>query len=115
MISQKPLMRKPRFINAPTANFFLLMLNDDLLFGVEGQGLSTPRINPLEYPTFQCSGCGHKLFQPRVVLKEIPGTLVGNGLTPVLYPLQVMVCAKCGKVIDSDIKLHNLEKDFPEE
>lgn len=90
-------------------------MNDNLLFGAEGQGLSTPRINPLEYPTFKCSGCGHKLFQPRVVLKEIPGTLLGNGLTPVLHPLQVMVCANCGKVMEQDVKLYKLEKDFHEE
>ncbi len=89
------------------------MANDLFFDGVSS--VATPNITPLDYPTVACTKCGHKLFQPRIVIKEIPGTLVGNGVTPVPYPLQVMVCANCGKVMEQDVKLYKLEKDFHEE
>lgn len=88
-------------------------MKDDLVLG---SGLyNGPKVDPRDYPSVKCSHCGGIIFENAIVLKEIPGTIVGNGAEPVQYPLQVLVCKKCGKLLDFDIKAYKLEKDLAEE
>lgn len=87
-------------------------MKDDLLLGNPYAG---PKVDPRDYPSIKCSKCGSVLFESSVVMKEIPGTIVGNGTEPLLYPLQVLVCKKCGKVLDADVKAYKLEKELGEE
>lgn len=86
-------------------------MKDDLLLG-GGMSPMGPKVDPRDYETLSCTKCGHKIFETKVVLKKIPGTVVGNGTEPIIYPLQVLVCSKCGKILDEDIKAYKLEKDF---
>ena len=87
-------------------------MKDDLLLGNPYTG---PKVDPRDYPAIKCSKCGSVLFESAVVMKEIPGTIVGNGTEPLLYPLQVLVCKKCGKILHADVKAYKLEKELGEE
>lgn len=81
-------------------------MKDDLLLN------RGPQVNPLDYPSIKCKKCGSILFGSAVVLKEIPGTLIGAAGETVQYPLKVFICKKCGEILDSDIKMYKLEKDL---
>ena len=81
-------------------------MKDDLILN------SGPKVDPRDYPTIKCSKCGSIVFETAIVLKQIPGTIVGNGVEPVQYPLQVVVCKKCGALLDYDVKAYKLEKDI---
>ena len=83
-------------------------MKDDLILG----GYSTPKVDPRDYQTIKCSKCGSIIFESGVVLKEIPGTIVGNGAEPIQYPLQVLICKKCGEILESDVKAYKLENDI---
>ena len=77
-------------------------MKDDLLLS---NTYAAPKIDPRDYPSIKCSKCGSILFESAIVIKEIPGTVVGNGSEPVPYPLQVLVCKKCGKILDVIISM----------
>lgn len=88
-------------------------MQDSLLLNSGGiPNLSGPKIDPRDYPTIKCKLCGSIVFDSTTVLKEIPGTVVGQGTEPVVVPLQVYSCHKCGLILDSDIKVYKLEKDI---
>ena len=87
-------------------------MNDDLMIGGGIPNIGGPKVDPRDYPSVKCNKCGGILFRSAVVLKEIPGTVVGNGADPVVFPLQVMVCDKCGTVLESDIKAYKLENEL---
>jgi hypothetical protein len=73
------------------------MPKDDLLIGQPKP--QTLRLS--EHPSYECE-CGCKLFTNVVVVKKIPGLLVGNpDMKEVPIPvdmLPIMICSKCGKL-----------------
>lgn len=78
-----------------------------------GKGnIGGPTVNPLDYETKRCSQCGGILFKTCAVLKEIPGMAIGQGAKSALVPVNVFVCEKCGKILDSDVKMFKLDKDL---
>lgn len=87
-------------------------MNNDLILGGGVPQIGGPKIDPRDYKTTKCKKCGGIVFNGGVVLKEIPGAAVGQGSETVMYPLQVFVCAKCGEILESDIKAYKLEKDL---
>ena len=91
------------------------MNNNDLILGGGVPNIGGPKVDPRDYPSIKCDKCGGIIFRNAVVLKELPGALVGNGTEPIQYPLQVLVCDKCGAILNSDIKAYKLEKEFEEE
>lgn len=87
-------------------------MNNDMLLGGGGiPNIGGPKLNPLEYPTKKCS-CGSILFTPNYIVKDIPGAVVGAAGESIVYPLKVLVCSKCGKILEDDVKMFNLEKDL---
>lgn len=48
------------------------------------------------FKTVECD-CGGKLFESGIIVKKIPGLLSPTGKEEV-YPMEVLVCKKCGKV-----------------
>ena len=78
-----------------------------------GKGnIGGPTVNPLDYETKRCSKCGGILFKTYTILKEIPGMVIGQGAKSTLVPINVFVCEKCGKILDSDVKMFKLDKDL---
>ena len=87
-------------------------MNDkDLLFNGGVPNIGGPKVDPRDYPLVKCHKCGSILFRSAVVLKEIPGTIIGHGAEPVIVPLQVLVCDKCGEILESYVKAYKLEKE----
>ena len=85
-------------------------MNNDLMIGGGVPNIGGPKIDPRDYPSIKCDKCGSIIFRNGVILKELPGTLVGNGTEPVTVPLQVLICDKCGsymveKVTKSETKV----------
>ena len=71
-----------------------------------------PKVDPRDYETVHCSKCGSIQFVNQYVLKRVSGIEVGAGSKPMLLPLQILACAKCGAILDDDIKGYKLEKDL---
>ena len=38
--------------------------------------------------------------------------VIGQGAKSTLVPINVFVCEKCGKILDSDVKMFKLDKDL---
>lgn len=89
-------------------------MNNDMLIGGGIPNIGSPKIDPRDYKTVRCHKCGGIVFKNGVVLKEIPGTAVGQGGEPVIVPLQVLVCDKCNEILESDVKAYKLENDLAE-
>ena len=87
-------------------------MNSDFNLGGGMPDLSKPSIDPRDYKTVKCSKCGGIIFRGGMVLKEIPGSAVGRAGEPIIYPLQVLVCDKCGEIFEEDVKSYKLEKDI---
>ena len=49
--------------------------------GVAGgfNGMTPPAVNPFSYPSEICSECGSEVFVPGVIMKKVPGILLGEG------------------------------------
>lgn len=90
-------------------------MNNDLILGGGIPNIGGPKIDPRDYKTIKCHKCGSIVFRSAAVLKEIPGTVVGQGSEPVVVPLQILVCDKCGEILESDVKAYKLEKDLEKE
>ncbi len=43
--------------------------------------------------------CGHKIFHQAFILKELSAIVSPNGV-PILIPIDVIVCDKCGELVD---------------
>lgn len=69
------------------------------------------RVNPLDYPSIPCDKCGCEFYKQVVVFKKIPGVAVGSGSEPVIYPIPVYVCEKCGELMSEYKKDMDNEKD----
>ena len=70
-----------------------------------------PAIDPRDYPSLKCTKCGCITFVPAMVIKQIPGILLGKGEKTVEYPVNVMICTKCGEIMESDKKFLKLDND----
>ena len=73
--------------------------------GVAGgfNGMTPPAVNPFSYPSEICSECGSEVFVPGVIMKKVPGVLLGEGGVEFIpVPIKVAVCAKCGTLSPSD-------------
>ena len=65
---------------------------------VDNMGIAGPAVNPFSYPSEICSECGSEVFVPGVIMKKVPGVLLGEGgVDFISVPIKVAVCAKCGK------------------
>lgn len=71
-----------------------------------------PQFDPRKYDTLKCSKCNSILWEQKLVIKKIPGMLVGQAGKDVMFPLNVLVCSKCGEIMEDDIKGYQLEKDL---
>ena len=52
---------------------------------------------------------------PKYVLKRVSGMELGQGAKSMMVPLNVLVCADCGNILEDDIKGYKLEKDLETE
>jgi len=84
-------------------------MNDDLLNGL-GSGM--PKIDPRSYETIKCDKCGGIQFETQYVLKRVSGMELGQGVKPMILPLNILVCSKCGAILKDDIIGYKLEKDL---
>lgn len=84
------------------------MEKDDLLGGLG----SIPKVDPRNYETIKCSNCGGIVFDTKYVLKRVSGMELGQGAKSMMVPLNVLVCANCGNILEDDIKGYKLEKDL---
>ena len=87
-------------------------MNNDLMLGGGIPNIGGPKIDPRDYKTIKCHKCGSIVFKSAAILKEIPGTVVGQGSESVVVPLQVLVCDKWGEILESDVKTYKLENDL---
>ena len=56
--------------------------------------------------TIKCDKCGNETFESAFIIKNIPGLVMGSGKDDVQYPLDVVVCKKCGAIMkDGDIDI----------
>ena len=46
---------------------------------VDNMGIAGPAVNPFSYPSEICSECGSEVFVPGVIMKKVPGVLLGEG------------------------------------
>ena len=89
-------------------------MQDDLLLG-GGIPSMGPKTDPRNYETVKCDKCGSIQFVPQYVLKRVSGMELGQGTKPVLVPLNIFACAKCGTILEDDIKGYKLENDLKED
>ena len=75
---------------------------------------STPKLNPLKYSNVKCDKCGSELFEYGMILKRIPGLELGAGVDDVNYPIDIIVCKKCGAIL-KDIREELKLEEFAEE
>ena len=57
-----------------------------------------------------CDKCGNETFEAAYIIKNIPGLVLGNGSDDVQYPLDVVVCKKCGAIMKDYRKEYKLEE-----
>lgn len=61
--------------------------------------------NPFQYPSEICPNCGCEIFTPGVIMKKVPGVVLGAGSEEVTVPIKVAICAKCGTLSETDKKM----------
>ena len=88
-------------------------MKDDLA-GLFSGGVPTVGANsdPRKYKTIHCSKCNGIQFVNQYVLKKVSGMEIGQGAKDMMIPLNILVCAKCGAILDDDIKGYKLEEDL---
>ena len=87
------------------------MTNDDLLLG-GGIPSVGPKTDPRNYETIKCDKCGGIVFDNKYILKRVSGMELGQGAKPMMIPLNILVCNKCGAILADDIKGYKLENDL---
>lgn len=70
---------------------------------------TSPQVNPFAYPSEVCPECQNEVFVPGVILKKVPGILLGAGEETITVPIKVAVCSKCGALSESDRKKYDEE------
>ena len=58
-----------------------------------------PKIDIKKYKTYKCEKCGGIVFERDFIIKEIPGLELGIGSDTFAYPLEILVCKKCGEIL----------------
>lgn len=59
--------------------------------------------NPHAFEELTCTECGHNVFVPGVVFKQVPGVLLGQADVKIVpFPIKVACCAKCGTISQAD-------------
>ena len=90
-------------------------MNDQMMIGGGIPNIGGPKIDPRDYSTVKCHKCGGIVFINGVILKEIPGAVVGQGAKPIIAPQPVLVCNKCGTILKDDIDAYKIEKDLEDQ
>lgn len=73
-----------------------------------------PKVNPLDYPSVECTHCKNNVFVPGIIFYKVPGLELGAGSETVEVPVKVFVCSKCGELSPQDqdtIQRHNEVKN----
>ena len=70
-----------------------------------------PQIDPAEYPSLKCDKCGNVAFITAMIIKKIPGVLLGSASKTQLMPDQILVCSKCGTILKKDREYYKLTDD----
>ena len=78
------------------------------------KNFNLPQIEPAEYPSLKCDKCGNVAFTPAMIIKMIPGVLLGSKNKTQLMPDQILVCSKCGTILKKDRKYYKLNDDGTE-
>lgn len=81
----------------------------------ENSNFNMPQFNPNEYPSLECDKCGNVGFVPGMIIKKIPGVLVGNAHKIQLMPDQILICSKCGTILKKDREYYKINDDGTED
>lgn len=89
------------------------MAKDDFNNLIDGANntLKMPSIDLTEYESVECDKCKCVIFDTKLILKKIPGVLVGSPHKYQLYPDNVLVCHNCGTVMKRDRDYYHLNDD----
>jgi len=86
------------------------MKEEMILGGGSTMKPSGPKFNPLKYENIKCDKCGNETFESAFIIKNIPGLVMGQGNEDIQYPLDVVVCKKCGAIMKDYRKEYKLEE-----
>lgn len=68
-------------------------------------GLNQSAPLPEDYPITKCDKCGGIMFVPAIVLRDVPGLVLGIKQDVVSTPAhKVFRCANCGAMLKSDLE-----------
>lgn len=70
-----------------------------------------PQVEPADYPSLACDKCGNVAFTPAMIIKKVPGVLIGSPNKIQLMPDQILVCSKCGTILKKDREYYKLTDD----
>ena len=73
--------------------------------------IQMPQINLKEYETIECDQCGNVAFIPGMILKVIPGVVLGTGAKSKMVPDNILICSKCGAIFKKDREYYDLTDD----
>lgn len=63
---------------------------------MDNNKISISKKDIIDCPNVVCPECGGKLFERAIVLKKVPGLLLGQASASAVVPVPVLVCRKCG-------------------
>ena len=86
------------------------MKEEMILGGGSPMKPSGPKFNPLKYENIKCDKCGNETFESAFIIKNIPGLVLGQGNEDIQYPMDVVVCKKCGAIMKDYRKEYKLEE-----
>jgi DNA-directed RNA polymerase subunit M/transcription elongation factor TFIIS len=86
------------------------MKEEMILSGGSPMKPSGPKFNPLKYENIKCDKCGNETFESAFIIKNIPGLVLGQGNEDIQYPMDVVVCKKCGAIMKDYRKEYKLEE-----
>lgn len=93
-------------------------MNDDFSQLIDAananKNYNLPQIEPSDYQSMTCDKCGNVAFTPAIIIKKIPGVLVGSSKEFQLLPDQILVCSKCGTILKKDREYYKLNDDGTE-
>ena len=75
------------------------------------ENMQMPQLNLKEYETIQCDKCGNVAFTPAMILKVVPGIVIGTGSQNKILPDNILVCSKCGTIFKRDREYYDLDED----
>lgn len=66
--------------------------------------------NPLDYPTIKCE-CGCVTYTPAMILKKVPGVVLGVGQGDQIVDLGCYICTKCGNILPQYREMYKLDEN----